>query len=100
MIAIILGLIKHVIVQTFRGCTDLPHVGKHPGNAMLALFVLMGGVAGIGKGGLVGFIGGAGIMLLGIGPFYLYGAFSRAESSDMIESADIHLKRVFENDHL
>lgn len=81
-----ISIIKRVVVQTARGCMTLPHVGEHPGSLLMVMFLLMAGLAGVKNGGTVGFIGGACIMALGMGPFYLYGAYSRAELSDQLES--------------
>lgn len=73
--------------QMARGCTDLPHVGEHPGTMMLLCFVVLGALAGR-DGGLPGVLGGAAIMAIGIGPFYLWGAYDRANLSDRLEAED------------
>lgn len=73
-----------VLRQIYRGCTDLPHVGEHPGTLWLCMFLLMGGLAG-GKGGLAGFLGGTAFMALFMLPIYLYGAYDRANYSDQLE---------------
>ena len=70
-----------VLCQIFRGCTDLPHVGSHPGTGMLFVFILMGAAAG-SKGGLWGCAGGALLMAVCVVPLYLWGAYSRAQDSD------------------
>ena len=71
------------IKQTIRGCGTLPHFGSHPGTGWLILFIALGALAGR-NGGIYGILGGAGIMALGMGPLYLYGAYSRAVESDEI----------------
>ena len=77
--------IKRVVVQIARGCTTLPHVGAHPGTLIFVMFILLAGLAGVKNGGVIGFLGGAFIMVLGMGPFYLYGAYSGAQLSDQLE---------------
>lgn len=71
-----------VIRQCVRGCTDLPHVGPHPGAAVLVVVILLGGIAGL-KGRL-GFLAGAAIMSAVYVPIYLYGAYRRAQLSDRL----------------
>lgn len=69
--------------QIIRGCTDLPYVGEHPGVGTLIMFVIMGGFAGA-KGGISGVIGGASLMLVFVLPIFLYGAYDRANESDLL----------------
>ena len=69
------------IRQIIRGCRSLPHVGKHPGTNFLVLLIMMGAAAGR-DGGWRGCIGGALIMATVFVPAYLYGAYSRSNSSD------------------
>ncbi|WP_157146299.1 hypothetical protein [Achromobacter insuavis] len=69
------------IKQAVRGCGALPHVGEHPGKFWLAVFVLMGALAGA-NGGWGGALAGALIMLLGMGVPFFMGAYDRAEASD------------------
>jgi Na+(H+)/acetate symporter ActP len=67
-----------------RGCGSLPYMGHHPGTVMLFVFTVIAGLAGVEKGGIIGFFGGAAFMLIGFGPFYLYGAYARAKESDKL----------------
>lgn len=77
---------RRIIRQCIRGCTTLPHVGEHPGTGMV-LFL-------IGIGCMIGHQGGQwfGAMVCGLLfaamflPMYLYGAYSRAQLSDGLES--------------
>lgn len=73
--------IGRMIVQTWRGCHSLPHVGSHPGTGLLAVFVLAGILAGSPRGLLPAAFGGI-VMLVGMGFIYLCGAYCRAEESD------------------
>jgi hypothetical protein len=73
-----------IIQQTIRGCGTLPHVGDHPGTMMLFVFVLIGALAG-SKSSWTGMIGGSIFMLVIFAPIYLFGAYDRANLSDLIE---------------
>ncbi|WP_415907105.1 hypothetical protein [Oleiharenicola sp. Vm1] len=75
------SFVGHVI----RGCGTLPHCGSHPGTVFLALMVLMGAAAG-SKGGALGMFGGAGVMLVFGGAFYLVGAYSRSKTDEELEA--------------
>lgn len=68
--------------QIYRGCFDMPHVGPHPGSDALAIFMLMAGLAGAGKGGWIGFAGSAVFAGLCVAPLFLWGAYDRANISD------------------
>lgn len=72
-----------VIRQAIRGCTDLPYVGPHPGCDIMIMFIIMGAIAGA-KGGISGVIGGSCIVAIGVLPFFLYGAYDRANLSDTL----------------
>lgn len=74
-----IGFLGHII----RGCGTLPHCGGHPGTVFLALMVLMGAAAGA-KGGLIGALGGAGVMLAFGGTFYLLGAYNRSRTDEEV----------------
>ena len=65
-----------------RGAGYLEGYGDHPGTDFLIVFVLMGGIAGIQRGGIWGFIGGCLVMLLGMGPLWIAGCVSRVRSWD------------------
>lgn len=73
-----------VIRQIVRGCTSLPHVGHHPGTAVMLIFALMGALSGWDSGPY-GVVFGAGFMMVCTAPFYLCGAYDRARLSDAIE---------------
>ncbi len=66
---------KHII----NGCKDLPGYGPHPGTAVLLIVILVGGLAGVDKGGWAGFIGGAAFSCIMTMPLYLHGAYSRGK---------------------
>lgn len=76
-----IGFVRHVL----RGCGTLPHCGSHPGTVFLALMVLMGAAAG-SKGGAIGMLGGAGVMLAFGGTFYLVGAYNRSKTDEELEA--------------
>jgi uncharacterized membrane protein len=66
-----------IVRQIYRGCTDLPHVGPHPGTIPCMFFILLGGVGGHWFGMV--------IMAIFILPLYFFGAYCRAEWSDRHE---------------
>lgn len=72
--------------QIVRGMGTLPHVGEHPGTRLLLYWIAAGALAGGIKGGFVGILGGAAIMIMGLGPLYLWGAYDRARISDRISN--------------
>lgn len=74
-------------VQCVRGCMTLPHVGGHPGTEWVFFMILACGIAGIERGGWMGFVGGAVLGAAFLLPLYLAGACSRANTSDRIERA-------------
>lgn len=67
----------HLARQVIRGCGTLPYVGEHPGTPFVAMFIILGAVAG-------GWIG-MGMMAAVFLPIHLLGAYDRAEYSDRIE---------------
>lgn len=75
-----IGFFRHLV----RGCGTLPHCGEHPGTMWLVMFALMGAMAGA-KGGLVGVLGGAGIMLAVFGTVYLVGAYDRSKTDEHVD---------------
>jgi hypothetical protein len=77
-------IMKKIFTQIIRGCGDLPYVGEHPGTPVMILMMLAGGGAGI-KGGMSGFLAGICFMAVFILPIYLYGAWDRAELSDVLQ---------------
>lgn len=72
-----------VIRQVIRGCTNLPYVGPHPGCFIMIMFIIIGAMAGA-KGGISGVIGGSCIVAICVLPFFLYGAYDRANLSDKL----------------
>jgi len=75
---------RSVLRQIWRGMGYLPCVGSHPGNIYMIAMSGAGAIAGGGQGGLPGVFVGVLIMWIGLGPFYLYGCYSRAKMSDAI----------------
>jgi hypothetical protein len=74
------------LTHAIRGCRDLPGYGPHPGTLTLGIYVIAAALAGVRNGGWNGFFGSAAIGLACLGPFYLYGAYSRSKDyeQDMI----------------
>jgi len=70
-----------VVLLTLKGCGYLEGYGHHPGTIPLAILVVSGAFAGVWSG-WVGAIAGAGVMAAICGPFYLAGAYERANSSE------------------
>jgi hypothetical protein len=70
------------IKQIIRGCGYVSGYGSHPGTLPVILFILLGGLAGIERGGLFGFLGGCIFMSLFLVPIYLFGAYERGKLSD------------------
>jgi hypothetical protein len=77
---------RSVFRQVFRGMTRLPHVGPHPGTGFVVMLIAIAALVGGREAGLIGVLGGAAIMALGVGPIYLYGAHDRARLSDKLEN--------------
>jgi len=84
-----IGFFRHLV----RGCGTLPHCGEHPGTMWLVMFALMGAMAGA-KGGLVGVLGGAGIMLAVFGSAYLVGAYDRSKTDERIDRQNASSDRI------
>lgn len=61
-----------------QGAGYLEGYGDHPGTDLLLVFILMSGLAGAQRGGLVGFLGGAAIMALVMVPIWCIGCVGRA----------------------
>ena len=76
-----------VIRQIARGCGTLPHVGEHPGTAMLFVPVVSGALAGA-HAGWIGTVVGAAIMSCVFVPMFLYGAYERAQESDRMTNRE------------
>lgn len=63
-----------------QGAGYLEGYGDHPGTDFMIIMILMGGLAGAGRGGLSGFVGGCLIMALVIVPAWCVGCVGRARS--------------------
>ena len=70
------------IKDAWRGAGYLEGYGDHPGTGMLIVFILMGGITGMQRGGLWGFLDGCLIMVLCFGPLWIAGCIGRARSYD------------------
>ena len=68
--------------QAVRGAGYLEGYGHHPGWAILIAITLAGGVAGIDKGGLVGFFGGMLFAAVFTLPLFIVGCIGRANDCD------------------
>lgn len=75
-----MNAIQHVI----RGCGTVPHCGEHPGTGFIFMMAAMGLAAGA-KGGWIGALGGAAIMLSWSLPLYLWGAYNRSRISERMD---------------
>jgi len=64
--------------RIIKGCGNLPDMGDHPGTGFLFIFILMGGIAGVDRGGWKGFVGGCVFIAVFMVPIYLIGAHDRA----------------------
>lgn len=66
--------------RIWRGAGYLEGYGHHPGTEMFLFMVVACGLAGVGRGGWAGFIGGSlfGFVMLGIP--YAYGCYGRTKS--------------------
>lgn len=71
-------LLRHII----RGAGYLEGYGNHPGTPLLFIFTVAGGLAGIEKGGLTGFIGGCIIAFVTTLPLYIIGCIDRSKGAD------------------
>ena len=78
---------KQIVAKCWRGCFWLPHVGSHPGTAIVIGLIAITGAAGAQSGGVIGFSAAAAVALLIYGPMYLYGAYSRASISKALEES-------------
>jgi hypothetical protein len=65
--------------RIWMGAGYLEGYGHHPGWSTIGIYIVAGGLAGIRNGGLNGFLGGAAITILCIGPFFMIGCYSRAQ---------------------
>lgn len=81
------------IQHTLRGCGHLPHCGPHPGNAVLAVMILAGGL-------VAGSVTAALVAAAVFGPIYLVGAHGRSVTDMKIQrscSKKPHPKMGFES---
>jgi hypothetical protein len=72
-------MLMKFIRDIIQGAKDLPGYGPHPGNGMVVLLIILGGIAGL-HGGWEGFIGGAAFMALFMVPMWAIGCIDRARS--------------------
>jgi hypothetical protein len=77
--------------RIWMGIGYLEGYGHHPGWGMLAVFILVCGLAGVEKGHTAGFLGGMAFGTICFLPFFLAGCYSRAVSyeQDMVKTFDI-----------
>ena len=69
-----------IFKDILQGAGDLPGYGPHPGTGIMFVFLLMGGLAGVDRGGWVGFLGGAAFAALFVVPLWCVGCVDRARS--------------------
>jgi hypothetical protein len=72
------------IVQTYRGCRDLPHVGPHRGTPVMLAFVGALLIVGMQEGKLLAAIIPAPFLVA----LYLHDAYRRAEYSDRLSGIE------------
>ena len=70
------------IKQTWRGAGYLEGYGDHPGRDMVAVMILVCGLAGAQRGSWAGFFGGMVFGFIAIMPFFIAGCISRANACD------------------
>ena len=70
------------IKQTWRGAGYLEGYGDHPGRDMVAVMILVCGLAGAQRGSWAGFFGGMVFGFVAIMPFFVAGCISRANACD------------------
>lgn len=70
------------IKQTWRGAGYLEGYGDHPGRDMVAVMILVCGLAGAQRGSWAGFFGGMIFGFIAIMPFFIAGCISRANACD------------------
>lgn len=88
---------KNFIIQTIRGCGNLPYVGEHSGTLFLAMFIGIGCLTGAAHG-LYGVMIGGLIMGAFMAPIYLLGAYERAKESDYLVAKET-LHKESQNEH-
>lgn len=81
--------LHHII----RGFGYLPSCGHHPGLGVLAVFVLMGGVAATPHGGWRGFLVGGSAMAVVFGPLAAYGAYERSVLDERLTNEELAQQR-------
>lgn len=76
--------------RIWMGAGYLEGYGHHPGTPVLLIFILAAGLAGIDKGGLDGFLGGAFVGFICLVPFYIIGCVERARGyeQDVVATMD------------
>lgn len=71
-----------------RGAGYLPGYGEHPGTPLLIMMVLMGILAGAGRGSIRAALGGGAVMLVVFGPLWCMGCVGRANAYDRRQERD------------
>lgn len=84
--------------RVWMGAGYLEGYGEHPGTLIVFAMLLACGLAGVQKGGLAGFIGGAVFGAICVLPFYIIGCVDRAKSYEAdMEATMNRLKRDYSN---
>lgn len=71
--------------HAWRGLFNLPHVGPNPGIFYVIFFIFLTGLAGITRGGIIGFMGAIMFGCLIYIPMLIIGSIDRSKTSDRIE---------------
>jgi hypothetical protein len=71
--------------HAWRGLFNLPHVGPNPGIFWVIFIIFLTGLAGIIRGGIIGFIGAIMLGCLIYIPMLIIGSIDRSKTSDRIE---------------
>lgn len=83
-----------VFKRIYNGCRDIEGYGPHPGTMILVGYIIAAGLAATDKGGWNGFLGGMAIGAACLGPFYLWGAYSRGK---LYERDQINLLKIIKD---
>lgn len=82
--------------RIWRGSGYLEGYGHHPGTSIVLIMLLASGLAGVEKGGLRGFIGGAIIGAICILPLYIIGCIDRAKGYEQdVEHTMMQLQKDY-----
>lgn len=80
---------RSILRHGFRGLGRLPHVGSHPGIPLATGLTLITGIAGIERGGALGFVLGICFGAAVYGTFLFIGAVDRSRTSDRLSAREI-----------